>query len=108
MKPVWEDFINELMDESNVLAKDELINLIKNTKSDSEDFLKRQGEKMELYIGQLAFKAISKEQFIGYMTDIKTLTEIQSEKMKIQAKARAQRLAKGIGNLILDRLTKLI
>lgn len=44
----------------------------------------------------------------GYILDIKDLTRIQSQKMRVRAKARDQRLVKGIKKLIIDGLIKLI
>jgi hypothetical protein len=104
----WEDFINNLKDDAGILAKTELIDLVKGAKNDSEEFLKAQGVKIERYLKQLANGQITKKKFEGYMFDIKILTEEQALKMAVAAKARAQRLAIGIANLILDKLISLI
>jgi len=104
----WEDFINNLKDSAGMLAKDELKTLIKTAKNDSEDFIRRQGEKMELYLIQLAEGKITKAQFEGYVLDIKDLTEMQALKMSVAAKARAQSLAKGVSDLVIDGLLTLI
>lgn len=90
------------------LAKDELKNLVKNAKADSEDFIKRQGAKLERYLNQLAAGQITKDQFEGYVRDIRDLTEMQALKMSVAGKASAQRLANGISNLIIDGLLALI
>lgn len=105
---VWEDFINNLKDEAGKLAKDELKDLINTAKTDSEDFIKRQGVKLERYLSQLAKDEITKDQFEGYVIDIRDLTEMQALKMRVVAKAHAQRLANGIENLIIDGLLGLI
>lgn len=104
----WRDFINNLKDELGTLAKEELIALVKDTKKDKEDFIKRQGEKLELYLIQLANKKITKEQFEGYILDIVDLTRLQARKMRVRAKARAQRLVKNIKKLIIDNLLRLV
>ncbi len=108
MNSSWEDFINGIKDEAGKLAKTELIGLVKNTKNDSEEFLRKQGDKLELYFKQLAEGLITKDQFKGYVEDIKTLTELHALKMSVAAKARAQKLASGIGDLILDGLLSLV
>ena len=108
MSSKWEEFIDNIKDTTGRLAKDELKNLVKNAKSDSEDFIKRQGEKLELYMNQLAGGQITKEQFEGYVLDIKDLAEMQALKMSVAAKARAQNLAMGVTNIVLDGLLKLI
>jgi len=104
----WEDFIDNIEDSIGKLAKDELKNLIETTKSDSEDFIKRQGEKMEVYLTQLASGNITKEQFEGYIRDIQALIEMKALQMSVASKARAQSLAHGITNLIIDGLLKMI
>ena len=108
MSSKWEDFIDNLRDESSKLAKDEMKDLVKNAKGDSEQFIKRQGEKLELYLNQLAMGEITKEQFEGYILDIKDLTELKALDMLADAKARAQRLINGIINLIINGLVSLL
>ncbi len=108
MASVWEEFINKLKDELGILAKTELIELIRDTKKDKNAFIRRQGEKLELYLIQLADKKITRKQFEGYIVDIRDLTRMQSRKMRVRAKARAQRLVRNIQTLIIDSLLKLI
>jgi len=108
MSEKWEDFINGIVDDAGVLAKAELINLIKGAKNDSEEFIKRQAEKTERYISQLAEGKIDTVKFTKNMTDIRDLTEMQALKLSVAAKARAQRLAAGISDLIIKGLVSLI
>ncbi len=108
MAITWQEFIDSLKDEIGILAKEELRDLIKETKKDKNSFIKRQGEKLELYLSQLAEKKITKEQFKGYILDIIDLTRIQARKMKTRAKARAQRLVRNIRKLIINALLELI
>ena len=108
MSEDWHDFIDKIKDDSGKLAKDELKNLIDMAKNDSEDFVKKQGQKMEGYLKQLAAGQISKGQFENYMQDIKDLTEMQMLKMSVAGKASAQRLSDGIVTLIFDGLMKLL
>ena len=105
---VWEDFIDKLQDPMGKLDKDELKSLVNSAKTDSEEFIKMQGEKLKLYLNQLATGEITKDQFAGCILDIKALTEMQALKMSVEAKAKAQRLAKGITDLIIDRLLSLL
>lgn len=104
----WEDFIDNLRDEAGKLAKDELKDLVKTAKEDSEEFIRRQGEKLELYLNQLAMGEITKEQFEGYILDIRDLSEMKVLEMSVEAKAKAQRLAMGIVDLILNGLISLL
>ena len=104
MSAKWEVFIDNLQDEATTLIKDELKTLILNAKDDSSAFIQRQGEKLELYLNQLADGSITKDQFEGYVTDIRDLTKMQSLKMSVARKASAQRLAKGITKLVIKGL----
>ena len=89
MASKWEDFIDNLRDEAGKLAKDELKDLVKTAKEDSEEFIRRQGEKLELYLNQLAMGEITKEQFKGYILDIKDL--IRLKKLEIEVEARLKK-----------------
>lgn len=104
----WEVFIDNLKDDAGKLAKDELKALVKATKNDSEAFIKKQGEKLERYLDQLAASAITKAQFKEYVEDIRDLTELEKLKMSVAAKASAQRLADGITSLVIDGLLSLV
>ena len=108
MSSKWEDFIDNLKDDAGTLAKKELKDFINSSKTDSEAFVQRQGQKLELYLKQLADGSITKEQFEGYVLDIKDLTEMQALKMSVAAKAKAQYVVTSITNLIMDGLLKLV
>ncbi len=104
----WHDFLDGLKDDAGKLAKEELKELIESTRGDSADFLKRQGEKLERYLNQLAAGLTTKEQFEGYVLDVRDLTEMQALEMSVAARARAQHLAEGITSLIINGLLGLI
>lgn len=108
MAKTWRQFIRGLRDDLGILAKEELIDFINETKVDSNAFIRRQGEKLELYLTQLATKKITRKQFQGYILDIRDLTKMQARKMRVRAKARAQRLVKNIQTLILNTLLDLL
>jgi len=107
MSSKWEEFIDNLKDSTGKLAKEELKTLIKTAKSDSEDFIRRQAEKIELYLIQLAEGEITKDQFEGYIQDIRDLTEMKALQMSVAAKVRAQNLAQGITNFVIHGLFKI-
>jgi len=108
MPEPWITFIDELKDEAGILAKNELKNLVSDSLKDAEEFTRNQAQKVQRYLNQLALGKITKKQFESYMVDIAELTRMNALKMEVAAKARAQRLADGIQNIILDRLLKLI
>jgi hypothetical protein len=108
MAAPWIKFLDDLNDEAGILAKEEMKDLVISSLGDASEFLKRQGVKMERYLNQLAAGEISKTEFEGYMKDIESLTRIQGAKLEVEARARAQRFADGIQNLILDGMLKLL
>lgn len=108
MTAPWIKFLEDLKDEALILAKDELKDLILTSLTDSDAFIKKQAVKLDRYLTQLALGEISKVEFEEYMKDLEALTRLQSLKLEVAAKARAQRLADGIQNLILDKLLNLI
>ena len=104
----WKGFVNGLKDDAGSLAKSELIGLITSTKQDEDEFVRKQAEKSERYLNQLALGEITKEDFVQNMKNLKRLTEMQAIKLSVGAQASAQRLTLGIQNLILDKLMNLI
>ena len=104
----WEEFIDSLKDESGKLAKEELKELVKSAKEDSEDFIKEQGEKMERYLNQLASQEITKQQFEGYMVDIRELTKMKEREIGVAAKAKAQKIIAGITDNVINGLVALL
>jgi len=104
----WQKFIDDLRDTGGQIAAEELKDLVAGAKGDSEAFIKRQGEKLELYLDQLAAGAITKAQFEGYVLDIQDLTEMQSLKMSVSARSRAHKFARGITTLVINGLLTLI
>jgi len=108
MPEKWELFIDALKDDSKKLAKAELKQLIKKTLRDRDVFIKGQGIKLKRYLNQLEAKQITRNQFKSYVQDLKAIVEIRSLKMRVGAKARTQKLAMAIGDLILDKLVDLL
>lgn len=108
MPGAWEEFIDRLKDESGKLAKAELKELVNNSKTDSEQFIKEQGQKMERYLNQLATGEITKTQFEGYMVDIRELTRMKERELSVAAKAKAQKIVMGITDYIINGLVALL
>jgi hypothetical protein len=104
----WEEFIDNLNDPGHKFAKDQLKNMIKSAGEDPDPFLRRQSEKLERYLNQLAAGQITKEQIDEYVRDIKEITEMKASDMQLPAKASAERLAKGIEDHIIQGMLPLI
>ena len=104
----WEKFFDDMVNDAGILIKDEVREMLDAARNDSEEFLRRQAEKVENYLNQLAAGDISKKQLEGYLMDIKALTEMFALQLSLEARVRAQRLVHGISELIVNRLLALL
>ncbi len=102
------DFIDSIKDQAGTLAKDELKNLVSMAKKDESDFVRLQAENLERWTLMLADEELTPEGFKRLVQRMEVLNEIQNIKLKVQAKASAQRLADGITNLVVNQLFKLV
>ena len=104
----WQDFIDGLKDNGKALAKEELKDLVTSAKTDTNEFIQKQGRKMERYLTQLAGGSITPKEFEGYTKDLVTLTMMESASLAQAAQTRAHHLAMGIADLVLKALVSLI
>lgn len=102
------DFIDSIKDQAGTLAKDELKDLIATAKKDESDFVRLQAENLERWTVMLVDEELTPEGFKRLVRKMEVLTELQNIKLKVQAKASAQRLAEGITDLVVNQLFKLI
>jgi len=106
--PKWHDFVDRLKDEGSTLAKEELKELVASAKADSNDFIRKQGRKMERYLSQMASGSITSKEFEGYMRDLVELTRMEAAALSQAAQTRAHRLATATVDLILKALVALL
>jgi hypothetical protein len=104
----WHDFIDTLEDGGKTLAKEELKELVASATADSDEFIQRQGRKLERYLSLLAAGAISPDEFKQYTRDLATLTLMESSMLAQETQTRAHRLAMQITNLVLKGLLALL
>ena len=102
------DFIDGIVDESKTLAKDELKKLIFDAKKDQSDFVRLQAENLERWTVMLAERDLTIKGYKKLVKKMEVLTQLENIKLKVSAKASAQRLAEGIQKLIIDSLFALI
>jgi hypothetical protein len=102
------DFIDSIKDPASVLAKDELEDLIASAKKDESDFVRLQAENLERWTVMLADEDLTPDGFKKLVRNMEVLTELENIKLKVAAKASAQRLAEGITDLVVNALFKLI
>ena len=102
------DFIDGLVDDSKKLGKDELKALIATAKKDPSDFVRLQAENLERWTVMLAEGKLTPEGYKLLVRKMEVLTQMEVIKLKVAAKASAQRLAAGIRDLVIKRLFALI
>ncbi|MBI4241207.1 MAG: hypothetical protein HY613_05770 [Candidatus Rokubacteria bacterium] len=108
MPSPWEAFVDNLIAGGKQIAKNELRTLIRSAKEDASDFVRDQGLKLERYLNQLATGQITRDEFEHSVKDLRQLTELEALRLKVAARASAQRLVVGTTKLIIEGLLKLI
>lgn len=102
------DFISNIKDESGKLAKTEFKNLIASAKKDKSDFVRLQAANLERWTVMLADGDLTSKGYKKLVRKMEVLTQLEAIKLKVAAKASAQRLATGIQDMVINGLFKLI
>lgn len=102
------DFIDGLADEGKTLAKAELKQMVADAKKDQSDFVRLQAENLERWTVMLAEGDLTAKGYKKLVQKMEVLTQLDVIKLKVAAKASAQRLADGIQILVIDSLFALI
>ena len=101
-------FLDGLADEGRALAKDELKSLIATAKKDESDFVRLQAENLERWTVMLADGELTPKGYKLLVSKMEVLTQLEVIKLKVTAKASAQRLAEGIQDLVMKGMFRLI
>jgi hypothetical protein len=101
-------FIDDIVDEAQVLAKNELKQLVSDAKKDQSDFVRLQAENLERWTVMLSEGDVTPNGYKKLVKKMEVLTQLEVIKLKVSAKASAQRLAEGIQNLVVNGLFALI
>lgn len=101
-------FIDTLADEAGTLAKNELKDLISTAKKDQSDFVRLQAENFERWTVMLAEQELTVKGYKLLVKKMEVLTQLDVIKLKVKAKASAQRLAAGIEELVVKGLFALL
>ena len=102
------EFIDSLLKDGKTFAKDELKALLTEAKEDNRLFIKHMGELTEEFIKLRALNQITNDEFEELMKDVVDLNKMQFRKLSVAAKARAQKIANGLIDLVLNSLLTLI
>ena len=101
-------FVDGIRDEAGVLAKAELKELIADAKKDSSDFVRMQAANLERWTVLLADGHLTSEGYKLLVRKMEVLTQLETIKLKVRAKASAQRFADGIRQVVVKQLFRLI
>ena len=102
------DFVDSVKDQGEILAKDELKNLVATAKKDTSDFVRLQAENLERWTVMLAEEDLTPEGFKKLVRKMEVLSQLENIRLETAARASAQRLAEGISDLVVNQLFKLI
>jgi hypothetical protein len=102
------DFIDGILDESGKLAKEELKQLISSSKKDKSDFVRLQAENFERWTVMLDEGDLTAKGYKKLVRKMEVLTQLEAIKLRVSAKASAQRLASGIQEIVIKGLFTVI
>lgn len=102
------DYIDGLKDTTIPVAKNELKELISSAKKDESDFVRLQAENVERWTVMLADGDLTPAGYKKLVQKMEVLTQLETIKLKVTAKASAQRLAAGIQKYIVNGVCKLL
>lgn len=101
-------FIDDIVDAGGRLAKEELKTLIVTAKKDESDFVRLQAENLERWTVMLADGDLTVKGYKLLVKKMEVLTQLESIRLKVKAKASAQRLAQGIEEIVVKNLFALL
>jgi len=102
------DYIDGFADKTSTLATGELKELIISAKNDKSEFVRLQAVNVEHWTVMLAAGELTPKGFKRLVSKMEVLTELETIKLDIAAKASAQRLADGIQKHVIDGICKLL
>lgn len=102
------DFIDSIADDAQKLAKKELKELVATAKKDKSDFVRLQAENLDRWTVMLAEGELTPKGYKLLVKKMEVLTQLEVIKLKVAAKASAQRFASGIQDLVVKGLFALI
>ena len=103
-----EESLALLLGEGLKAIKMDLKELVQETKSDSSQFIRSQGQSLERYINAFAQREISRKEFEDLVLGLTSLEKIECRRLSVKAKVRAQETANRIASLAVEGLLKAI
>ena len=106
--PKLDSHLKKILGDAVDFAKDDLKKLISDAKSDSCEFIQKQGKDLEKYLAALAKGDINKNEFADLIKGLTALDTMEFRRLSIEVKVRAQELSQQITELVIDGLIKMI
>ena len=100
--------LRSLLNDTSEFAGDELEELINKAKLDSSLFIRHIGEFTEEFLRMRAQEEIDNDEFKELMEDLIDLDKIQFHKLSVDGKVRVETIARGVANLVLNKLLPLV
>lgn len=96
--------VNTLKDDALSLVKEELKSLLTSAKNDAEDVIKETGEKIATWLVMRSKDELTDAEFESLLYSRDQLLRQYKNTLEIQARARLERIATGLINLVLDKI----
>lgn len=100
--------LRSLLNDASEFSLNELEQLIHEAKSDSCIFIRHIGELTQEFISMRAKGEIDNDEFKELMEDLIDLDKMQFHKLSVDTKARAEKVIRGVAQLVLNKLLPLI
>ena|SRR5258708_4319859 len=102
------DVLGSIVKDGANYAKNEIVDLVNSAKQDAERFVQNLGAKLEQYVRELASGDLTQMEFGNLVKGLADLSAIKAAQIDAQAKVRAEKIADGIQNLVVDSLLKVL
>jgi len=100
----WKKIIDNLPNEIPDTAKAEAKNFIEQLLTNTDDFAKRQGQKITLYLAEYASGELTTEELNECIRDVGLLTDSYAKMQTVQAKQKLQTVALGVSSVLLKEV----
>jgi hypothetical protein len=104
MDKVIKEWLATLKGAYKALDADEIEAFLRQSKKSSNEFIKRQGEKLILYTRQLAEGSITVKQYESYVEDVRILTEMHALQLKGRARDAAHSFSKKAAEYLIKQI----
>ncbi|OGS97436.1 MAG: hypothetical protein A3H31_00260 [Gallionellales bacterium RIFCSPLOWO2_02_FULL_57_47] len=99
-----DDVLNSLKDDAVKLVKDQLKDLLTSAKKDADSVVKETGQKITDWLVMRAHGKLSDDELEALLYSRDQLLRQYKNTLEIQTRARVEKIAVGLINLVLDKI----